>query len=74
MGITSAQDSIACALFDRGRRDRALLLLGFAGAFRRSELVALNRKDLRTAKEGLEVTIRHTKSNQEGESRKVGIP
>lgn len=55
-------------------RDRALLLLGFAGAFRRSELVALDCEDVRFTREGLTVTIRRSKTDQEGEGRKVGIP
>ena len=41
----------------RGLRDRALLLLGFAGALRRSELVALNVEDLEETAEGLLVRI-----------------
>jgi len=55
-------------------RDRALLLLGFAGAFRRSELVALKVSDLAFTDGGLEVTIRRSKVDQEGRGRKVGIP
>ena len=55
-------------------RDRALLLLGFAGAFRRSELVALQVSDLVFAEDGLEVTIRRSKVDQEGRGRKLGIP
>jgi integrase len=55
-------------------RDRALLLLGWAGAFRRSELVALDVADLREVPEGLVVTLRRSKTDQEGEGRKVGIP
>ena len=46
-------------------RDRALLLLGFAGAFRRSELVALDVADIEQVQEGLRVTIRHGKTDQE---------
>jgi site-specific recombinase XerD len=49
-----------------GARDRALLLLGFAGGFRRSELVALNVADLAFVKEGLRVSIRRSKTDQEG--------
>ncbi len=57
-----------------GARDRALLLLGFAGAFRRSELVALDVGDVRRTRDGLIVTIRKSKTDQEGAGRTVGIP
>lgn len=57
-----------------GTRDRALLLVGFAGAFRRSELVALDSADLQFTSDGLVVTLRRSKTDQEGEGRKVGIP
>jgi len=58
----------------QGNRDRAMLLLGFAGAFRRSELVALNVGDVKTVREGLEITVRKSKTDQEGQGRKVAIP
>jgi integrase len=57
-----------------GLRDRALLLLGFAGAFRRSELVSLDVADLEFARAGLIVTLRKSKTDQEGNSRRLGIP
>lgn len=57
-----------------GLRDRALLLIGFAGAFRRSELVSLNVEDTEFVREGLVITLRRSKTDQEGEGRKVGIP
>lgn len=57
-----------------GTRDAAVLLLGFAGAFRRSELVALNWGDLSSRDEGLEVTIRRSKTDPEGRGRRVAIP
>ena len=57
-----------------GWRDRALLLLGFAGAMRRSELVALDVDDVHQVEEGLVVTIRRSKTDQEGAGRAVGIP
>lgn len=57
-----------------GRRDRALLLVGFAGAFRRSELVGLDVADVEFTADGLVVTLRRSKTDQEGAGRKVGIP
>jgi site-specific recombinase XerD len=57
-----------------GLRDRALLLIGFAGAFRRSELVALNVKDVQETADGLVITLSRSKTDQEGVGRKVGIP
>ena len=57
-----------------GRRDRALLLLGFAGAFRRSELVALNVSDVNRTRDGLVVIVRRGKTDQEGAGRQIGIP
>jgi site-specific recombinase XerD len=57
-----------------GLRDRALLLLGFAGAFRRSELVALDVADLQFGRDGLTVTLRKSKTDQEGAGQKKGIP
>lgn len=50
----------------RGLRDRALLLVGFSGAFRRSELVSLTVEDVAFVTEGLEVTLRRSKTDQEG--------
>jgi site-specific recombinase XerD len=57
-----------------GTRDRALLLVGFAGALRRSELVALNIEDLERTDRGVLVHIRRSKTDQEGEGRTVAIP
>ena len=57
-----------------GKRDRALLGLGFAGAFRRSELVALNVSDLREDKDGLRVLVRRSKTDQEGKGFEKAIP
>ena len=57
-----------------GVRDRALLLVGFAGAFRRSELVGLNVRDLKFNNDGLTVTLRRSKTDQEALGRKVGLP
>ncbi len=57
-----------------GKRDRALLALGFAGAFRRSELVALDVADLREDPEGLRVLVRRSKVDQEGAGFEKAIP
>ena len=57
-----------------GRRDRAMLLLGFAGAFRRSEICSLNVEDLAFTEDGLIVTLRRSKTDQEGHGRKIGVP
>jgi integrase len=57
-----------------GHRDRAVLLLGFGGAFRRSELAALNVGDLEFCAEGLRVSLRSSKTDQEKHGRVVGIP
>lgn len=57
-----------------GRRNRALLLLGFAGAFRRSELVGLDLGDLTFTAEGMIVTLTRSKTDQEGQGRTIGIP
>jgi len=56
-----------------GLRDKALLLLGFSGAFRRSELVALNVEDLEDVKEGYRVHIRRSKTDQTGEGHTIAI-
>lgn len=58
----------------RSVRDRALLAFGMAGAFRRSELVALRLTDVEWVKEGLRVTIRRGKTDQEGAGATVAIP
>ncbi|MCC6443565.1 MAG: tyrosine-type recombinase/integrase [Armatimonadetes bacterium] len=55
-------------------RDRCLLLLGFAGAMRRSELVGLDVEDIADTQAGLVVTIRRSKTDPEGAGRQIGIP
>lgn len=58
----------------RGRRDRALLLLGFAGALRRSELVALQIEDVQFAHRKMTVLIRRSKTDQSGSGTVLTIP
>jgi integrase len=57
-----------------GIRDHALLLVGFAGAFRRSELVALSFEDAEFTSDGVVINLRRSKTDQEAEGRKIGIP
>jgi site-specific recombinase XerD len=57
-----------------GARDRALILAGFAGAFRRSELVGLDVQDCTFGKDGLTILLRRSKTDQDGAGRKIGIP
>ena len=56
-----------------GRRDRALLLVGFAAALRRSELSALDVVDLADSLSGLEVRVRRSKTDQEGEGAVIPV-
>jgi len=55
-------------------RDRALLLLGFAGALRRSELVALDVADVTEDESGLRLRIRRSKTDQDGAGVLRGLP
>lgn len=55
-------------------RDKAVLLLGFMGAFRRSELSSLNVEDLTFFPQGMIVTITHSKTDQASEGQQIGIP
>lgn len=57
----------------QGKRDKAILLLGFAGAFRRSELVALQVSDIEFVQDGARITIRKSKTDQEGEGHVIAI-
>ena len=60
--------------FLRDIRDRALLLIGFAGAFRRSELVGIQFEHVSQVSEGLVIFIPRSKSDQVGQGREVAIP
>jgi integrase len=57
-----------------GIRNRALILLGFATGWRRSELVALNMADAGFEEYGLHLVQRRSKTDQLGFGREVGIP
>ena len=58
----------------KGRRDSALLLLGFCGALRRSELAAVRVEDLEFTTQGIILTLPRSKTDQTGQGRKIGIP
>ena len=58
----------------RGLRDTALLLIGFASALRRSELVSLNVDDVQFSDEGTVIRLRRGKTDQEGHGRDIAIP
>ena len=68
LALCSAADDIVSL------RDKALLFLGFAGAFRRSELVNIQVEDLTFSAEGLIVLITQSKGDQFGEGNYVAIP
>jgi integrase len=55
-------------------RDRALLLFGFASAMRRSELAALDFEDIEETPDGLRVSIRRSKTDQEGHGDVIAVP
>jgi integrase len=63
-----------CDRSARGRRDRALLLFGFAGALRRSELVALRVEDVAPVAGGLRLRIVRGKTDQIAEGTEIGLP
>lgn len=58
----------------KGKRDAALLLLGFCGALRRSELVAVKISDIEFNSQGAILTIPRSKTDQTGQGRKIAIP
>lgn len=65
---------VTCMKELRGTRDRALILLGFAAALRRSELAALRVQDIEFVRDGLIVHLRRSKTDQVGEGRQIAVP
>jgi site-specific recombinase XerD len=55
-------------------RDKALILIGFSGGFRRSELVNIDLEDIEFTKEGLKIFIKRSKTDQSGEGMTKAIP
>ncbi len=74
-GGQARQDRAGSASVLRLARDRALLLIGFCAALRRSEIVALDAEDItRDGSRGLLISIRRSKTDQEGEGATIAIP
>ena len=55
-------------------RDKTIILIGFAGGFRRAELVSIDHKDLEFVSEGVKIIIRRSKTDQFGEGMVKGLP
>tara|TARA_B100000212_G_C27335327_1_gene516568 strand:+ start:270 stop:1223 length:954 start_codon:yes stop_codon:yes gene_type:complete len=55
-------------------RDKTIILLGFGGGFRRTELISIDHEDLEFVPEGLKVSIRRSKTDQFGEGMIKGLP
>ena len=64
----------ACGTDLAGARDRALFLLGFAGALRRSEFVALDVEHVTWTNHGMKLLIERSKTDTEGEGAEIAIP
>ena len=64
----------ACGADLAGVRDRALFLLGFAGAMRRSELVGLDVGHVTWTTDGLQLLTERSKTDAEGEGAEIAIP
>ena len=58
----------------RKTRDKAIILIGFSGGFRRSELVSINYEDLDFVSEGVKIFIKRSKTDQSGEGMVKAIP
>ena len=55
-------------------RDKSLILIGFGGGFRRTELVSIDHEDLEFVSEGVKITIKRSKTDQFGEGMLKGLP
>ena len=55
-------------------RDKSIILIGFGGGFRRTELISIDREDLEFVPEGLKITIKRSKTDQFGEGMIKGLP
>ena len=55
-------------------RDKAIILVGFGGGFRRTELISIDHEDLEFVTEGVKITIKRSKTDQLGEGMTKGLP
>ena len=55
-------------------RDKSLILVGFGGGFRRTELISIDHEDLEFVPEGVKIAIRRSKTDQFGEGMVKGLP
>ena len=55
-------------------RDKAIILIGFGGGFRRTELISIDHDDLEFVTEGLKIMIKRSKTDQYGEGMVKGLP
>ena len=58
----------------RKKRDKAIILIGFSGGFRRSELVSIDYEDLEFVVEGVKIFVKRSKTDQSGEGMTKAIP
>lgn len=74
--VVESMRAVLATLDDRprGRRDRAMLLLGWAGALRRRELVAIDQGDVEIVAEGLVIHVRRSKTDQVAAGAVLGLP
>ncbi|MBU1215713.1 MAG: tyrosine-type recombinase/integrase [Gammaproteobacteria bacterium] len=72
--LPQIQAMVQDAVGVKGIRDKALLLTGFSGAFRRSELVSIQVSDVQFVEEGIVIHLRRSKTDQAGLGRDIAIP
>jgi len=72
--IIDVIDNYKIQKYVRSVRDKAIILIGFCGGFRRSEIVNLKESDLEFVEEGLKISLRRSKADQHGEGMIKAIP
>ena len=60
--------------YTRKLRDKTIILIGFSGGFRRSELISIEREDIEFVSEGVKIFIKRSKTDQSGEGMMKAIP